>query len=247
MTTAEQQLELRRQPDQPVVMRQSWLDLTFLHWIVDPDVIRPYIPADLELDLWNDECYIGLVPFTMKDVCPIGVPRFRPLTDFHETNVRTYVKHRGKNPGVWFFSLEAANQLAVSVARAWFGLPYHFADMSLKKTSEIVEYRSSRIHFEPKARCNVVSVPMGPRFYAKPGTLEFFLSERYLLYCQRNGKLLSGRVIHDPYPLQTARALEIDQTLLDVLGISVAHDPVSTLYSPGVKVKLFQPVRVVNQ
>lgn len=245
MTTVEQLIQLRRHPDQPVVMRQTWRELTFLHWKVDPAALRSLVPAELDLDLWNEDCYIGLVPFTMEGVRPVGVPRFRPLTDFHETNVRTYVRYKGGNPGVWFFSLEAANQLAVSVARTWFGLPYHFASMSLQWAGDRIEYRSNRLQAAPPARCRVVARPHGAISFARPGTLEFFVAERYLLYCQRGGKLFSGRVLHVPYPLRQAEALHIDQSLLDVLGIRGRGEPDNVLYSPGVSVELFQPIRVL--
>src|SRR3954447_6518408 len=80
------------------VMRQSWRELLFLHWAFDPDVIRPLIPPGLDLDVFEGQAYVGLVPFTMTGVRPVGLPPVRWLSNFHETNVRTYVHRRGRDP-----------------------------------------------------------------------------------------------------------------------------------------------------
>ena len=120
-----------RQPDDRVVMRQNWNDLLFLHWQAPAEMLRPLVPANLEIDTFEGRAYVGLVPFSMTGVRPIWSPPVPLLSNFHETNVRTYVHFRGANPGVWFFSLDAANAIAVRIARALWKLPYHFANMRL--------------------------------------------------------------------------------------------------------------------
>src|SRR2546425_10260967 len=105
-------------------MFQRWADLLFLHWIVPADQITPLLPPVLTLDTFEGHAYIGLVPFTMTGVRPVWAPPVAPLSDFHETNVRTYVHLKGRDPGVWFFSLDAANTIAVRIARAVCKLPY---------------------------------------------------------------------------------------------------------------------------
>ena len=64
---------------------------------------------------------------------PVGLPSVPGLSSFHETNVRTYVHRAGCDPGVWFFSLDAANRLAVLAARTTFHLPYYHARMFLER------------------------------------------------------------------------------------------------------------------
>src|SRR5438094_831037 len=121
-----------RRPDAIAVGTQRWRDLLFLHWPVPEAALRPVVPAALEIDLHEGTAYVGLVAFAMQDVRFRGMPDALAL-EFLETNVRTYVTRAGGDPGVFFFSLDAASRLAVHVARATFGLPYYPARMSLRR------------------------------------------------------------------------------------------------------------------
>lgn len=113
-------------PSERPVMRQKWRDLLFVHWPIESEALRPLVPAQLELDLYDGRAYVGLVPFTMTGVRPVGLPSVPGVSSFHETNVRTYVRLGDCDPGVWFFNLEAASAIAVRLARWLFYLPYHY-------------------------------------------------------------------------------------------------------------------------
>src|SRR5262249_12997303 len=132
-------------PDRPVVMYQSWRSLLFLHWEVAQEPLRRLLPPPLELDLFEGRAYLGLVPFTMKGIRPVYLPPVAGLSNFHETNLRTYVRLNGV-PGVWFHSLDAANPVAVVLARSLFSLPYHRSRMRLDAGQEgTFSYASERL------------------------------------------------------------------------------------------------------
>jgi uncharacterized protein len=218
-------------------MRMTWADLGFLHWEVPVAALRPRVPHALEIDTFEGRAFLGLVPFTMRGVRPAYFPALPGLSAFHEVNVRTYVRLNGRDPGVWFLSLDAANPVAVLVARALWKLPYHFARMGLERAGATVRYRSERRWPGPRpAGCRLVYEPTGEAAPAAEGTLEHFLVERYLLYAQARGRLFSGRVHHAPYPLQTARAPELDQTLLAAAGLARPGPPAFVHYASGVTV-----------
>lgn len=194
--------------DRPWIMAQTWYDLCFMHWRVAPKDLRPLIPAALEIDLWRSDAYVAVVPFGMKGVRLRGTPNLPWLSRFLELNVRTYVKHRGR-PGVFFFSLDAANPVAVRVARAAYHLPYY--DARMKKSpapNEGFHYESERTHRgAPAAILRVAYRPTAPVAHAAPGSLEAFLTERYrLLTVDRRGRPYSGEIHHEPWPLQLAEA-----------------------------------------
>ncbi len=209
-------------------MRMQWRHLLFMHWPVPVSTLRPLIPEALAIDEFDGTAWIGLVPFTMRAVLPAflpgwpGVGDVRGLTAFHECNVRTYVTHQGQ-PGVWFFSLDAASRPAVWAARRFFHLPYFHSKMSLDRNVNQVEYSSCRAGL---ARCALKCVwRIGdPLPQSKPGDHAHFLTERYMLYsANAAGQLFRSRIWHKPWPLQNAELLSLQDGLVLAAGIPVNH------------------------
>lgn len=241
-------------PSRRVVMRQNWHHLLFLHWELPADQVRSLIPAPLDLDVHDGRAYVGLVPFTMTGVRPIWAPAIAPISNFHETNVRTYVHLNGRDPGVWFFSLDAACRIAVLVARACYHLPYYFASMDLTVSGasspfgpRSIRYESQRLWPAPvPALCAADAHPTGPVTPARPGSLEHFLAERYLLYAAHGTKLYQGQVHHAPYPLQTAKINALDETMLAAAGLARPRLAPLAHYARGVNVEIFSLRRVAR-
>jgi len=194
-------------PQRPWVMAMRWHDLMFMHWPIRPEVLRPLIPAMLEVDTFDGWAWLGVVPFRMTGVRPHYLPAFPYLSAFPEMNVRTYVKTPGRS-GVWFFSLDAASRLAVRAARFWYGLPYYDARMRVVQEGATVHYHSTRTHrHAPAATFEASYTPSGEVYHAHPGTLEHWLTARYCLYAvDRRGRAGYGDIHHAPWPLQDATA-----------------------------------------
>ena len=228
-----------RRPSRKVTGYQTWRELLFVHWSLDPGLIRPLIPSELELDVYEGRAWVGVVPFLMRDIRPSGVPAWAAL-DFLETNVRTYVHHRGV-PGVYFFSLEASSLVAVKAARWMWSLPYHHAKMESQRQGDIIHYRSSRlgqnlgdldVKFE-------IGATLGP---SAPDTFEHFLLERYHLFVKRRERLYQGQVHHVPYPAHQAKLHHLSQSLLPAAGIPIEEQPAEVVhYAPEVTVETFGP------
>jgi len=184
-------------------MTQSWHDLLFAHWPIAPEALRPLIPPQLELQTFDKQCWVSVVPFRMSGVRARWLPAIAGTSCFPELNVRTYVVCGGK-PGVYFFSLDAANRLAVKAARLLYHLPYFFADMRSDDTGEEIVYRSklrqSEAEFEGRYR------PLGAVKRRSSATLDHWLTERYCLYATANGNVYRGEIHHEPWPLQDAEA-----------------------------------------
>jgi uncharacterized protein YqjF (DUF2071 family) len=207
---------------QPWVMRMRWLDLLFAHWPVPVEAVRPLVPAGLEIDTFDDQAWIGVVPFRMEDVAPRLLPAIPGPGAFPELNVRTYVSRRGR-AGIWFLSLDAGSRLAVEGARTAFHLPYYRARMSSEVKASWVDYHSERIDrrgspaaFDARYR------PTGPIQPAAPGSLDAFLTDRMGLYAADPGGTIRWTAIrHERWPLQSAEA-EIDRdTMAAAAGISL--------------------------
>ncbi len=228
-------------------LRMAWCDLLFAHWRVSADQLRSLLPrADpgLELDLFEGEAWIGIVPFRMADVRWTGLPALPGTRDFPELNVRTYVRVAGR-PGVWFFSLDAASRLAVRGARTGFHLPYWDAEMRCETAGDGLRYFSRRIHRGGgEARFLGNYAPCGPGFRSAPGTLEHWLTERYRLFvADSRGRLWRGEIDHAPWPLQPAQATLTTCTMTSPLGLILPEEPPHLLFARRLEVRAGMLVR----
>ncbi len=213
-------------PSGPWVMWQSWHDLLFAHWPVETSQLRAHIPQRLQIDTFKGQAWLAVVPFRMTGIRLRGTPALPWLSAFPELNVRTYVTLEGK-PGVWFFSLDAGNPLAVAIARKWFHLPYFRARMSCVKSGGWIEYASQRTHSAaPEASFQARYLPVAPVAAPQPGTLEHFLTERYCVYtADAHGHVICAEIHHLPWPLQRAEAVLASNTMAQSLGLSLAGAP----------------------
>lgn len=218
-------LGVRRRPRGLPIMHQTWEELLFLHWRTPEDLLRPLIPSELEIDTFEGSAWIGVTPFTMHGVRPILVPALPGVSAAHELNVRTYVVHEGV-PGVWFFSLDASNSLAVLFARLGFSLPYFRASMSLIRDADgTVRFSSEREHRDaPSAHFEAAWRRHGETHEAAPDTLEFFLVERYCLYTVRGDTLKQARIHHEPWTLQDAHLLSLESSMIASHGLPEPDD-----------------------
>jgi uncharacterized protein YqjF (DUF2071 family) len=232
-----------RRPSGHSIGAQRWRSLLFLHWPMPADVVQSMLPEGLTVDLFDGVAYFGLVPFAMRRVRWLRTPEelgFR----FLETNVRTYVHLGGHTPAVYFFSLDAASPLAVIAARTAWGLPYHWARMSMTRHNGRVRYLVRRLTRDrPRLAVSYsIGEPIGA---ARPGTLDYFLIERYLFVAKRLARTVVGQVHHRPYPLRSAVVEDLRDELVAATGISEPLDvPAIVHFSPGVDVEIFAPRRL---
>jgi uncharacterized protein YqjF (DUF2071 family) len=223
-------------------MRMRWRHLLFAHWVVDVDVLRPLVPASLEIDTFLGRAYVGVVPFAMEDVAPRGLPAVPYLSAVPEVNVRTYVRHGGLD-GVWFFSLDAGRRLAVEGARRGFHLPYFHARMSLERDGEDVRYRSERLDRRGRpAALDVRYRPTGPVAEAARGSLDAWLTDRLRLYAaDRRGRLSMTSIVHRPWPLRPAQAEFDVETLSAAQGLELSGPPVHLAFADRLDVLAWWP------
>jgi uncharacterized protein YqjF (DUF2071 family) len=199
-------------------MAQSWHDLLFMHWPLPSVAVRALVPQQLELDLWDKQAWVAVVPFWMSGVRARGTPTIPGLSKFPELNVRTYVRYGGK-PGVYFFSLDAASLPAVWAARAFYHLPYFHARMSAKADGDAVSYTSDRLSGRAEFRGRYG--PNRPMELRIKGTIENWLTERYCLYTEHRGSVYIGEIHHAPWPLQDASAEIECNTMARAVGITL--------------------------
>ena len=216
-------------PDGSWIMFQSWQNQLFAHWRIAPDVMRAHVPAELELDLFEGVAWLGITPFLLTGLRLRGLPTLPIASMFLELNLRTYVVVDNR-PGVFFFSLDAASQLAVLGARATFGLPYHHANMALVNSDGWTTYHSNRLHDSAELEVRYRRTATAPR-RAVPGTLDHFLVERYALYVLRAGNVMRGDIHHKPWSLYAAHAQFAANTIAAAAGLQLPDEEPLLHYS----------------
>lgn len=213
-------------PKTPWILRQNWEDLLFAHWPLPPQQVAEKLPLGLTLDTYDGQAWIGVVPFIMTGVRPRFVPPLPYVSRFYELNVRTYVTANNR-PGVYFFSLDASNPLAVVLARAFFFLPYYHARFRCRRQHDAITYVCER--HDPRstpASFAATYAPTGPVFTSRPGSLEHFLTERYCLYSESpSGRLYEGDILHRRWPLQPAEASISRNTMTLPAGLALPDTP----------------------
>jgi len=174
----------------------------------------------------------------MRGIRPRFCPPVPGISDFLELNVRTYVHDEQGRPGVWFYSLDCDQPLAVWTARRLFHLPYQHARMQAPMTDGWIDYTCQR-RGEP-AQSRLRYQLSAETHTAAPGTLEFFLAERYLLFSPSPRGIRCGQVHHVPYPLAEAKLDAWDAKPLLQAGFSDPQRPPDhVIGSPGVAVRVY--------
>ena len=229
------------------IMHQNWHDLLFLHWALPPELVRPSLPKGIWLDTYDDKAWMAIVPFWMSKVRPHGLPAVPGLSHFSEMNLRTYVVDAQGRSGVWFFSLECDNPLAVWVARHVFHLNYQRASLSCQFAVDgTITYHWKREY----SRANQTSLQSqfiyrgrGGARQAAPDTLEYFLLERYRLFCVGTKGLYTGEISHAPYSYQDVSLSAYDDSLFEVNGFTrPKRPPDHVCYAQQQRVDIF-PLR----
>lgn len=231
-------------PTRPWALQMRWLELCFMHWATDASAVQQLLPGGMEVDTFQGNAYLGVVPFRMEGIRPRGTFEVPGLSAFPELNLRTYVTVNGV-PGVWFFSLDVAQPVAVRLARTAFHLPYMDARMWTRRQGQVTEYASLRTHRgEAPARFAAAYRPLGEVFTARPGSLEDWLTSRYALYsADRHGQIFRGDIHHAPWPLQRAEAEIRVNTMSEQVGMVMEGEP-HLLYSERLDVRAWLIERV---
>jgi hypothetical protein len=223
----------------PRLMRQSWRDVAFLHWAVEPGSVARLFPPGVRPDVLDGRTYVGLIPFRMVGAGFAHGPAVPWAGTFLETNVRLYSVDDTGRRGIVFLSLDADRAVVVAGARAVFGLPYRWARMGFRADGDERAYttrlRRGRVHSRVAVR---VGAPTAG------GPLEHFLTARWGLHVARGHRTRYIPNAHPPWPLRTAELLDLDDGLVAAAGLGdlARRPPDHVAFSDGVAVRFGLPV-----
>jgi uncharacterized protein YqjF (DUF2071 family) len=202
-------------PEAPWAQAQTLEDVLLVHWRVEEAALARLLPPELAVDVFGGEAWLGILAFQVTNARLRGLPPLPGLSSFAELNVRTYVSLDGR-PGVWFFSLDLGNALAVEAMKRLYRLPARRARIDASQG----RYELVR----PDAAFKVRYRGAGEPFEASPGTLEAFLAERFCAYTADGGRLYRAELHHPPWRLRRGEATIEASTIAPVaLGAGEPH------------------------
>ena len=214
---------------------QEWNNAIFLHFKIPYNILNPLIPKGLELDSFNNNYYVSLVAFTMNELHPKNLFPIGFISDFHEINIRTYVK-KNNHHGVYFLNIEAEKKISAYIARILSKLPYEASQIK-RENNSYISYNYSK-KFELKIRYNLQKTKV------LKTDLDIWLLERYCLFYVDNLKIYRFDIYHKEWPLQKIDLVELkinyqfNDLILNTDNIEGFH------YSNGVSVLSWPKVDV---
>jgi uncharacterized protein len=219
-------------PDGDWFLAQTWESLLFAHWRVPVAAVEAAIPPAIDVDLFDGEAWLGITPFRLSGLRVRGLPPVPFVSAFPELNVRTYVTVGGK-PGIFFLSLDTPSSLAVVGARRAYKLPYFHARTSMRRAGSAIEFESVRTQEPTHPRAFRVRYrAVAPAFEPRPGSLEYFLTERYRLYTVAGGHLYLAEIHHARWRISPASALIEENTMVPTPITFPRDDPLLHVAEP---------------
>jgi uncharacterized protein YqjF (DUF2071 family) len=209
---------------------QRWNDTLFAHWPVSPANVAPLLPVGFLPDLFQGSAWLGIIPHRMDRIKVRGIPQIPGARGFLKLAVRLCVREEQRgDQGVYFLSTEASNLFAVCAACIFSGHPYHWAEMQLEqRTEREFEFYSRRMIASPavvfKARYRGLGLSRR-LLESRPGSLEYFLNERYSVYSlDRSGRTVRAGLHAVVSPLEDAEAQIEQNDLPAALGIQLGDE-----------------------
>ena len=205
---------------------QEWNHSIFMHWEVDLEELKKFVPKELEIDLFEGKPWVSVVAFTMEKIRPKNLPSFAPVSNFDEINIRTYIKSN-KKTGVYFLSIEGGTKLSCKIAKGISELPYRFSKM--KRSQNKFESCNSEFNDRLDLEFNVGKV------VTQKTDLDKWLTERYALFQDSEESINEFDIHHLEWPIQEIELtkIKVNYPRFDKL---LQNDPHKIRYSSGVKV-----------
>lgn len=237
----------------PVFLSAGWHDLLFANYVVDPEMLTPFVPQGVELDLYDGDCYVSLVAFRFCNTKVFGVPAFSKR-DFDEINLRFYVNRTlpdGKDrSGVVFIQEIVPSRLVAWVARVFYGENYIAMNMEHEITPTKNQAKAVSYQCGVNSPNNRISAVVSPKtsIYSDEG-LESYITEHYWGYSgSPQTRTVEYEVKHPKWPVNEVSEHSIDFDFVGIYGkpyrLLSETEPTSVFYCQGSDVTVHLGTRI---
>jgi uncharacterized protein YqjF (DUF2071 family) len=193
----------------------TWRDLAMLNFVIEPRVLRPFLPAATELDTWQGQTFVSVVGFRFCDLRVLGV-RVPLHQEFEEVNLRFYVRRKtddGWRRGVVFIKELVPRSAVTFAARTFYGENYHAVPMSHRiERGESGGQATHQVTYRWQFNGRDQSIDVTTIGESRPidvDSHEAFIAEQFWGYTRRSEtRTLEYEVEHPPWrtwPAQQAR------------------------------------------
>jgi uncharacterized protein YqjF (DUF2071 family) len=186
----------------------QWLRLIMANYLVDPAILKPFLPAKTGLDTWNSKTYVSLVGFLFHDTRVLRI-RYPFHTTFPEVNLRFYVRNSENLPhkrGVVFIKEIVPKPAITFIANYLYNERY--VTLPMKNFAHTLgEKQHIGYHWKFNNRWNKLEVHTGLKKYPlQPGSEEEFITEHFWGYSAINDTLTGEYQVEHPswdvYPVE---------------------------------------------
>lgn len=224
-------------------LKAEWRNLILANYIIDPLILKSYIPKGTELDFWKGKCYVSLVGFMFKNTRLLGL-KIPFHINFEEVNLRFYVKRKHGDSwkrGVVFIK-ELVPKWALSfVANTIYKEHYQTVPM---KHEWIHSENNLKISYNWKMKNNWYQIQVNAeakKSKVKKGSETEFITEHYWGYAKVNDQLTNEyEVTHPCWEQYKVKNHDINVNFEKVYGENFAFlnwiEPSSVLLSCGSKI-----------
>lgn len=202
-------------------LKAEWRKLILANYVVDPDLLKPYVPFGTELDLWKDRCYLSLVGFKFVNTRLLGI-RIPFHVNFEEVNLRFYVKRTvagQERRGVVFIKEIVPKPALTFVANTIYNENYQTLPMrhtwKFSEANQHIEYG-----WKTGAKWNKLAVQADSKpSPIQPGSEAEFITEHYWGYAKVNDKKSNEyEVTHPRWQQYNIHSVDIDTDFEQTYG-----------------------------
>ena len=218
----------------------EWKKLVLANYVIEPAILKPYLPYKTELDLWKDRCYVSLVGFMFLNTRLLGLPI--PFhRNFEEVNLRFYVRYKaedGWRRGVVFIKELVPKPALSFVANTVY--KEHYQTVPMKHRFSFHEaHQEIGYSWKSKGMWQSVEVKAGrsPQAIAEASDTEF-ITEHYYGYTKLGPKKTSEyQVTHPRWEAYTIleHDIQVDFAKVygDTFGFLNQEEPASVMLAEG--------------
>jgi uncharacterized protein YqjF (DUF2071 family) len=229
----------------------EWKNLILANYIIDPDLLQPWLPAKTEIDFFNGKTYVSLVGFQFYNTRLRGI-KIPFHVNFIEVNLRFYVRY--KDGTLWkrgtVFISEIVPRAAISFVA---NNVYHENYRTMKMTHYIQEEEkliSAGYHWKYRNSWNQLRVIADPKAAEIPFlSEEEFITEHYWGYSkQRNSVTIQYEVAHPRWMMYPVKDYSINVNFSGLYGSDflLLNDskPSSVIFAKGSEISVYKKTKL---